>query len=65
MSCNGICSFCSTPCYRGVVEIKEEKDNVTVEETSLPETGLAIIENVGTYEVVKTVFGKEKVRRVK
>jgi hypothetical protein len=26
---------------------------------------LAVVENVGTYEVVKSVFGKEKVRRVK
>lgn len=70
MSCNGICAFCSTPCFRGVVEAKTEvkteaKQKVAVEEKPVSETGLAVVENVGTYEVVKSVFGKEKVRRVK
>jgi tRNA A37 methylthiotransferase MiaB len=66
MSCNGICAFCSTPCFRGVVEVKTEvKKKVAVEEKPVSETGLAVVENVGTYEVVKSVFGKEKVRRVK
>jgi hypothetical protein len=29
------------------------------------ETGLSLVENIGTYEVSKGIFGRQKVRRVK
>ena len=29
------------------------------------ETGLAVVESIGTYEVTRNIFGKEKVRKKK
>lgn len=81
MSCNGICNFCSTPCFRGVVEnvVNEVQEQSTPQDVNntedvssqsrsvVPEqeTGLSLVENVGSYEVSKGIFGKQKVRRVK
>lgn len=71
MDCNGICSICQTPCFRGEIPLSP-KEEVGISKAfdspiSLPETentGLAVIENLGEYEVVKR-FGKEKVRKIK
>lgn len=69
MFCSGLCAICNTPCSRGeiksgnrviadVVELE-----VKAEESKVEETGLSV--PVAEYEVVKNIFGKEKVRRVK
>lgn len=81
MFCNGICNFCSMPCFRGVVEnvVNEVQEQSTLQDVnstegvssqtrsviSEQETGLSLVENIGTYEVSKGVFGRQKVRRVK
>lgn len=80
MQCNGICSICTSPCFRG--EIRGNQETVSpnleaklsevfdapitsAEKTEPSETGLVVLEYVPTYEVTKNIFGKEKVRRVK
>lgn len=87
MECNGICSICSNPCFRG--EVKGNQENIspiTSEEekgaseafdsarttssvgtlqNEPSETGLSVVENVGTFEVKTNIFGKQKVRKVK
>lgn len=81
MSCNGICNFCSTPCFRGIVEnvVNEVQEQSVLQDVnstedmssqarsviSEQETGLSLVENIGTYEVSKGIFGRQKVRRVK
>lgn len=81
MFCNGICNFCSTPCFRGVVEnvVNEVQEQSTLQNVNstegvssqtrsvIPEqeTGLSLVKNIGTYEVSKGIFGRQKVRRVK
>lgn len=79
MQCNGgFCSICQTPCYRGELPRSQSQDfaeplplskkEIEGAEKAFDapvETGLAVVENVGTFEVVKSKFGKEKVRRVK
>lgn len=71
MACNGVCVFCSIPCFRGEVKtftpqeeerLSEVFDNTDVSSES--KNGLAVVENIGTYEVVRNIFGKEKVRKV-
>jgi len=54
MYCNGACCFCSVPCSR---EIKGNNKKIS--------TNSVIEESIGTYEVKKNLFGKEKVRKVK
>ena len=70
MFCSGLCAICNTPCSRGEIkhedrviadEVKTEVE--VVEEGKVEETGLSV--PVAEYEVVKNIFGKEKVRRVK
>lgn len=81
MSCNGICNFCSTPCFRGVVEnvVNEVQEQSTLQNVNITEdvssqsrsvvpeqeTGLSLVKNIGTYEVSKGIFGRQKIRRVK
>lgn len=65
MYCNGICPFCTFPCKKEVVinpRTEEATDKVSVQDGSNLPTA---VENIGTFEVVKSVFGKEKVRKVK
>lgn len=69
MQCSGVCAVCSNPCFRGEVPSRpsqevEEKLSQFFEEPPKTENGLAVVENIGTYEVVKNIFGKEKVRKV-
>lgn len=79
--CNGFCSVCPNPCYRGEIRGKQRElegipsnlerklsdvfDNAEVSVPQSSEKGLAVVENAGTYEVRKSVFGKEKVRKLK
>ena len=79
IKCSSVCAFCPNPCYRG--EIKENRGNKekispispsemqgisdAFDTPSSSETGLAVVENIGEYEVVRNIFGKEKVRKVK
>lgn len=58
MFCNNLCSICQNPCFKG--EIKNES-SLPEEDKVSEEKGL----EVAKYEVVKSVFGKEKVRRIK
>lgn len=73
--CSSVCAFCPNPCYRGEIRGNQEKispispneiqgisDAFDTPATS--ETGLSVVENIGTFEVVKNIFGKEKVRKV-
>jgi hypothetical protein len=69
------------PCFRGVVEnvVNEVQEQSTLQDVnstegvssqtrsviSEQETGLSLVENIGTYEVSKGIFGRQKVRRVK
>lgn len=80
MVCNGFCSICSTPCFRGEVkgnqqtispkletklsEVFDAPIESSVKETP-PETGLVVLEDIPTYEVKKNIFRKEKTVRVK
>lgn len=66
MFCNGFCSLCMSPCYRGEIASPNNKASSPVEKEIVQqeEKGLTVNETV-KYEVVKNVFGKEKVRRVK
>lgn len=66
MFCNGFCSLCMSPCYRGEISSPDNRAASPVEKKIVQqeEKGLAVNETV-KYEVVKNVFGKEKVRRVK
>lgn len=76
MLCNGICSICSNPCFRG--EIKEKQETISPEleeklsevfDTAIPdqssETGLVVVEDIPAYELKRNIFGKEKVRKIK
>ena len=71
MFCNGICGICPNPCFRGEIRdenkkiVKNLQKNDFQTKISPSETGLAVIEDAGVYEIKKSVFGKEKVRRVK
>lgn len=61
------------PCFRGEIRGKQKKfSSISPEEEKgaeeafdRPLNEVAIVENAGQYEVVRTVFGKEKVRKVK
>lgn len=69
MFCNGLCNLCSAPCFRGeqkeIVQNDFVQSKAETEQTEkvAAERGLAVPETV-KYEVVKNIFGKEKVRRV-
>lgn len=78
MQCNGFCGICPNPCYRGEVpksQLQDFADPLPLSKKEIEgaekafdapsETGLAVVENAGTFEVTKNIFGKEKVRRVK
>lgn len=58
MYCNGACCFCSVPCSK-TVEIRG-KTTETNDKNKETET----VEDIGTYEIKKNIFGKEVVRRV-
>lgn len=76
--CSGFCSICAVPCYRGEIprsQLQDFADPVPLSKKEIEgaekafdapvETGLAVVEDAGTFEVTKSIFGKEKVRRVK
>ena len=76
--CCGYCGICPAPCYRGEVprsQLQDFADPLPLSKKEIIgaekafdaplETGLAVVENVGSFEVTKNIFGKEKVRRVK
>ena len=77
MECNGFCSICPNPCFRGEIKGKleeispisptEEEKASEIFDSAVPptETGLSVVEDVGSYEVRKNIFGKEKVVRIK
>jgi len=44
---------------------KEEQRASEVFDSPIEERGLSVIENVGSYEVKKSIFGKDKVVKVK
>lgn len=50
---------------KGAEEAFDKPLTSSEEENSVKLNEVAIVENAGQYEVVKTVFGKEKVRKVK
>lgn len=77
MQCNGICSICTSPCFRGEIrgnqetispkletELSEVFDNTEVS-VSPSETGLVVLEDIPAYEVKRNIFGKEKTVRVR
>lgn len=47
------------------VKTSPNVETIQKEEVEPNETGLAVVENVGTYEVTTNIFGKQKVRKVK
>lgn len=65
MFCNGNCSFCSAPCRKEIIiekkKVTTDKAPAVFNDEKLP----SVVENAGTFEVVKSVFGKEKVRKIK
>lgn len=73
MNCNGLCSLCFAPCFRGKNVNEKASQAKTIESevvkavesktVSQEETGLSIPS--AEYVVTKNIFGKEKVRRVK
>lgn len=75
MQCNGICSICTSPCFRGEIKGNQETISPKLEaelsevfdntEVSPSETGLVVLEDIPTYEVKRNIFGKEKTVRVK
>lgn len=81
MDCNGICAFCNVQCFRGElsknVTICNKKEIVTEEvecntneiqcntDEVQEDTGLVIVEPSEVYTIKKTLFGKEKVVRIK
>lgn len=76
MDCNGICAICNVQCFRGELHISknisksnENKEVIDSQKCNTNEiqedTGLIVIEPTEVYTVKKTLFGKEKVVRVK
>lgn len=68
-----MCAFCSVQCFRGELHsfknIKKNDNEDVVKESNTNEvqddTGLIVIEPTEVYTVKKTLFGKEKVVRIK
>ena len=74
MDCNGICAFCNVQCFRGELHSKsvtncDKKEEVKTDECNTDEiqedTGLVVVEPNEVYTIKKTLFGKEKVVRIK
>ncbi len=73
MDCNGICAFCNVQCFQGELHssktVEEDNKEEVTEKCNTNEvqkdTGLVVLEPSEVYTIKKTLFGKEKVVRIK